>query len=62
MTDDGENAELRTAEAGGGAGRGQGGAGAGAGAGGRPASRDLLPRCVPRCAAGPGPDAADAPS
>ena len=55
MTDDGENAELRTAEAG-------GGAGAGAGAGGRPASRDLLPRCVPRCAAGPGPDAADAPS
>ena len=56
MTDDGENAELRTAEAGGGAGRG------GAGAGGRPASRDLLCRGVPRCAAGPGPDAADAPS
>ena len=40
MTDDGENAELRTAEAG-------GGAGAGAGAGGRPASRDLLRRGVP---------------
>ena len=59
MTDDGENAELRTAEAGGGAGRGQGR--------GQVAAPHLEISCAAvcrlyQCTTGPGPDTADAPS